>query len=118
MEVVYAICSLPFEHARPTAIATWFRQHWGIENSAHWVRDVTFGEDRHTAHAGSGAQVLATLRNTAINLHRIDGADNIAEACRAAALTASRRIDLHNPRELQLTRLLTNNAGTLRCEGS
>lgn len=97
VEVVYAICSLPFEHARPTAIATWLRQHWGIENSVHWVRDVTFGEDRHTAHAGSGAQVLATLRNTAINLHRIDGADNIAEACRAAALTASRRIDLLNP---------------------
>ncbi|MEK1279260.1 ISAs1 family transposase, partial [Mycobacterium ulcerans] len=29
VEVVYAICSLPFEHARPTAIMTWMRQHWG-----------------------------------------------------------------------------------------
>ncbi|EUA89099.1 transposase family protein [Mycobacterium ulcerans str. Harvey] len=28
VEVVYAICSLPFEHARPTAIMTWMRQHW------------------------------------------------------------------------------------------
>ncbi len=27
--------SLPFEHARPTAIVTWMRQHWGIENSLH-----------------------------------------------------------------------------------
>ncbi len=26
-EVVYAICSLPFEHAPPTAIATWLRRH-------------------------------------------------------------------------------------------
>ncbi|MEK1266892.1 ISAs1 family transposase, partial [Mycobacterium ulcerans] len=52
VEVVYAICSLPFEHARPTAIMTWMRQHcgigqhWGIENSLHWIRDVTFDEDR------------------------------------------------------------------------
>ncbi|MEK1118944.1 transposase, partial [Mycobacterium ulcerans] len=55
-EVVYAICSLPFEHARPTAIMTWMRQHWGIENSLHWIHDVTFDEDRHRAHTGNGAQ--------------------------------------------------------------
>ncbi|AGC61629.1 transposase for IS2404 [Mycobacterium liflandii 128FXT] len=97
VEVVYAICSLPFEHARPTAIMTWMRQHWGIENSLHWIRDVTFDEDRQRAHTGNGAQVLATLRNTAINLHRLNGADNIAEACRITALTANRRLDLLNP---------------------
>ncbi len=97
VEAVYAICSLPFEHARPTAIMTWMRQHWGIENSLHWIRDVTFDEDRQRAHTGNGAQVLATLRNTAINLHRLNGADNIAEACRITALTANRRLDLLNP---------------------
>ena len=97
VEVVYAICSLPFEHARPATIAAWLRQHRGIENGVHWVRDVTFDEDRHHAHAGNGAQILATLRNTAINLHRLAGADNIAEACRATALTADRRLDLLQP---------------------
>jgi predicted transposase YbfD/YdcC len=97
VEVVYAICSLPFEHARPSMIADWLRWHWGIENAVHWVRDVTFDEDRHTAHTGNGAQVLATLRNTAINMHRLDGATNIAEACRTTALTAGRRLDLLNP---------------------
>jgi predicted transposase YbfD/YdcC len=35
VEVVYAICSLPFEQARPAMIATWLRQHWGIENRVH-----------------------------------------------------------------------------------
>lgn len=98
VEIVHAICSLPFEHARPATIADWLRQHWGIENRVHWVRDVTFDEDRHHARTGSSAQVLATLRNTAINLHRLDGADNIAEACRITALTANRRLDLLNPR--------------------
>jgi hypothetical protein len=78
-EVVYAICSLPFEQARRTMIARWLRQHWRIENSAHWVRDVTFDEDRSTTRTGTAPQVMASLRNTAINLHRIAGADNIAE---------------------------------------
>jgi predicted transposase YbfD/YdcC len=97
VEVVYGICSLPFEQARPAMIAAWLRCHWGIENSVHWVRDVTLDEDRHHARTGNSAQILATVRNTAINLHRLAGADNIAEACRATALTADRRLDLLNP---------------------
>jgi len=96
-EVVHALCSLPFEHAAPTAIAAWLRQHWGIENTVHWVRDVTFDEDRHTARTGTGPQTLAAVRNTAMNLHRLDGATNIAEACRTTALTPNRRVDLLNP---------------------
>jgi predicted transposase YbfD/YdcC len=97
VEVVYALCSVPFEHARPATIATWLRQHWGIENSVHWVRDVTFDEDRSRVRTGNGPQVMAALRNTALNLHRLDGATNIAEACRETAFTPDRRIDLLNP---------------------
>lgn len=41
---------------------------------------------------------FATLRNTAINLHRLTGAENITEVCRTAALTANRRLDLLNPK--------------------
>lgn len=98
VEVVYAICSLPFEHARPAVIATWLRQHWGIENSVHWVRDVTFDEDRSTARTGAGPQVLASMRNTAMNLHRLRGTDNIAEACRTTALTINNSLDLLHTR--------------------
>jgi hypothetical protein len=98
VEVVYAICSLPFEQTRPAKIATWLRQHWGIANSLHWVRDVTYDGDRSTTHIGNGAQFMASLRNTAINRHRLDGATNIADACRATALTVNRRLDLLSPR--------------------
>jgi len=93
-EVVYAICSLPFEQARPMAITAWLRQHWGIENAVHWVRDVTFDEDRSTVRTGSAPQVIAALRNTALNLHRLAGATNIAEACRTTAFSSNRGLDL------------------------
>ena len=93
-EVVYAICSLPFEHARPAMIAAWLRGHWGIENIVHWVRDVTFAEDRSTVHSGTAPQVMASLRNTVLNMHRLTGADNIAEACRVTAFSADRGLDL------------------------
>lgn len=96
-EVVYAICSAPFEQAKPHQIAAWLRSHWGIENSVHHVRDVTFDEDRSAVRAGTTPQVMATLRNAALNLHRLDGAVNIAEACRATAFDPARGAHLLNP---------------------
>jgi predicted transposase YbfD/YdcC len=30
----------------PATLAGWVQGHWGIENQLHWVRDVTFDEDR------------------------------------------------------------------------
>jgi predicted transposase YbfD/YdcC len=65
----------PAVRASPASeIATWLRQHWGIENSLHWVRDVTYDGDRSTIHIGNGAQIMASVRNTAINRYRLDGA--------------------------------------------
>jgi predicted transposase YbfD/YdcC len=93
-EVVYAICSVAFEHAHPRVIATWLREHWSIENAVHWVRDVTFDEDRSTVRTGTAPQVMASLRNTALNLHRLAGSDNIAEACRVTAFSADRGLNL------------------------
>lgn len=98
VETVYALVSLPFEKAGPAAIALWIRLHWGIENSVHYVRDVTFDEDRSAVAVGQTPQVMATLRNTALNLHRIAGAANIAEACRETAFDSHRGIHLLTPR--------------------
>ncbi|WP_240038069.1 ISAs1 family transposase [Actinomyces procaprae] len=38
-QVVYLVCSVPTEQARPEQVAAWTRGHWGIENRVHWVRD-------------------------------------------------------------------------------
>jgi hypothetical protein len=51
----------------------------------HWVRDVTFDEDRCRIRKGAGAQVMASLRNLAISLLRMAGARYIAPALRACA---------------------------------
>jgi len=37
---------------------------------------------------------MASLRNTALNLHLLTGANNIAEACRVTAFSADRGLNL------------------------
>lgn len=56
--------------------------HWAIENSSHYVRDETFGEDRSRIRKGNGPQIMATLRNLSIGMIRLSGASNIAEGVR------------------------------------
>jgi predicted transposase YbfD/YdcC len=55
------------------------RNHWGIENKSHHVRDTTWREDAHQAYIGSGPQVMATLRNIATGLLRLNGFNLIKE---------------------------------------
>jgi predicted transposase YbfD/YdcC len=46
------------------------RQHGGIENSLHWVLDVSFDEDACRIRKDKGAQTFAVLRPIALNLLR------------------------------------------------
>jgi predicted transposase YbfD/YdcC len=82
LEVVYGITSLASSEATARQLLAFTRQHWHIENKSHWVRDVTFDEDRCQVRTGSLPHVMATLRNTVINLLRATGAANIAKALR------------------------------------
>ena len=54
----------------------------GNENRLHWVRDVTYDEDRSQVRTGNSPQVMATLRSTAISLLRLTGVENIAQRLR------------------------------------
>ncbi|UAC02127.1 ISAs1 family transposase [Dactylosporangium vinaceum] len=81
-ETVYAITDLQAHQAKPWQLADWIRGHWTIENKVHWVRDVTYDEDRSQIRTGTGPQVMATLRNAAISVLRLDGTTNIAAANR------------------------------------
>lgn len=83
-EHVYAITSLSPTDAPPARLAALIRGHWTIENRLHWVRDVTYDEDRSQIRTGNGPRLMVALRNLAISIHRIAGATNIAAATRAA----------------------------------
>ena len=92
-ETVYAITSLGHRYADAVLLAIWLRGHWQIENTLHWVRDVTFGEDHSAVRAGAGPQIMAALRNTAINVSRLAGHANIAAAQRHYSWTPGAAID-------------------------
>jgi predicted transposase YbfD/YdcC len=87
-EIVYAVTSLTYRQADPQLLAAWIQGHWSIENRVHYVRDVTQGEDASRIRTGTGPEVMAILRNTALNLHRLDGHTNIASAQRRAGWRA------------------------------
>jgi predicted transposase YbfD/YdcC len=97
IEVVYLITSASFADAPPAVLAGWVRAHWHIENRLHWIRDVTYDEDRSTVRIGQSPHVMASLRNAAITLLRLDGWTNIA---------AGHRHHSHNP-DRAITCLLT-----------
>lgn len=44
------------------------RAHWSIENSLHYVKDVTFSEDASLIRTGSAPTNFSIIRNIAINL--------------------------------------------------
>jgi predicted transposase YbfD/YdcC len=85
VEVVYGVTSLRPERGTPERLLALVRGHWQIENKSHWVRDVTFDEDRSQVRCGNIPQVMAALRNTTIGLLRWAGYSNMAAACRRFA---------------------------------
>jgi predicted transposase YbfD/YdcC len=92
VEVVYLITS--DRDAGPAVLAAWVQGHWHIENKLHWVRDVTYQEDKSLVRTGNAPRVMATLRSLAISLLRLDGHTNIAAANRHHARDPERTLKL------------------------
>jgi predicted transposase YbfD/YdcC len=66
-ETRYYISSAQLSAPRAAAAV---RSHWAIENSLHWVLDVTFADDQSRLRKGHGARNMAVVRHFAINLAR------------------------------------------------
>jgi predicted transposase YbfD/YdcC len=92
---VYAITSLTAAQADPVLLARWLRGHWTIE-ALHWVRDVSFDEDRSQVRTGNGPQIMAALRNLVITTLRLAGITNIAAALRHHARDPHRPLATYN----------------------
>jgi hypothetical protein len=94
VEVVYGMTSLKPEIADATRLSGLVREHWGIENGLHYVRDVTLGEDACRVRKGSAPQVLAAVRNAIVHLLA-----NVEASSHAAAI---RRLNTHPEEALAL----------------
>lgn len=93
-ETVYIITSLSPQKASPEQLLELNRGHWSIENKSHYVRDVTFDEDRSQIRTNAGPRIMAMLRNLAISLLRLAGYANIAAAIRDMAVKPYRSLQM------------------------
>ena len=93
-EIVHGVTSLTTEQATPMVLARLIRHHWGIENKIHWIRDAVWREDDQHAYAGTGAQVMATLRNLALSLLRLAGITQIKRTLERIAADRTRILPL------------------------
>jgi hypothetical protein len=85
-EVTYAVTSVPPTRANAARLLRWLR--------GHWVRDVTFDEDRCQGRPGAAPQTFAACRNLATALLRRRGYANIAAALRTHAGRPYRAVNL------------------------
>lgn len=81
-DTVYGLTSLSPQRGRPAQVLGHNRGHWQIENRLHRVRDGAFDEDHSQVRRGRRPHAMATLRNVAISLLRLAGAENITAATR------------------------------------
>lgn len=86
--------SLKPEQADVKRLSALVREHWGIENRLHYVRDVTLGEDCCRVRKGSAPQVLAAVRNVVIHLLASIGASSQAAAIRRFHAHPQEALDL------------------------
>jgi len=97
-EVVYLLTDLTPALASPGRLLELNRGHWGIENRLHYVRDVSFAEDRSRLRTGQAPQILAALRNLAITLIHRQGSTQIAASRRHFASYPAEALHLLLPR--------------------
>ena len=58
------------------------RGHWGIENSLHWVLDISFREDDSRLRKDHGPENLALLRRLAVSLLHQEDSRKVGVACK------------------------------------
>lgn len=91
VETAYGVTSLKKEQASAKRLLQLNRGHWEIENRVHYVRDVTYDEDRCRIRTDNGPRVMASIRNLAIGIARMMGFRFIPQAHRAFSFCSRRK---------------------------
>jgi predicted transposase YbfD/YdcC len=61
-----------------TKLSKAIRCHWQVENSLHWVLDVTFKEDDSRIRRGLAAENMTVMRHLALNLIKKEGSSQFS----------------------------------------
>ena len=91
MQTNYYISSVV---SKAITFADGIRQHWGIENRLHWVKDMIFGEDAAPLSNYNAATNWSIIRNITINIARMSGYDSLTKAERFLAHDIDKLISL------------------------
>ena len=70
--------------------ASAIRDHWTIENTSHYSRDVTLGEDRSRIRTNPG--VFARLRSFAFNILKANRTDTLSQDRYRAGLAGVKKL--------------------------
>jgi predicted transposase YbfD/YdcC len=81
-ETAYYLLSTPLPAERFGQVV---RQHWTIENSLHWVLDVTMQEDWARQRKDHGPENLALLRKLSLNVARLESSKGSMKSKRKRA---------------------------------
>ncbi len=86
-ETAFYVSSTP---VAATCAAEAIRAHWKIENTSHYSRDVTLGEDRSRIRTNPG--VFARLRSFAFNILKANQTDTLSQDRYRAGLAGIRNL--------------------------
>ena len=92
IDIAYGATSLKKDQVSAQRLLELNRNHWEIENRIHYVRDVTYDEDRCRIRTDNGPRIMASIRNIAIGLARLMEFRYIPDANRTFAFNDRKKV--------------------------
>ena len=112
--MVYGVTSLADNEASTSQLLQLIVEHWTIESTVHWVRDVVFREDTSRVHVGNIPIGMSLLRGVCLNILATVGCRGAADA--RTELAANPRRDLIPDNRITVLRRPRTRAGGAREE--
>lgn len=93
-ETRYYITSLP---ANAETIAKAARKHWAVENSLHWVLDMSFNEDGSRIRNDNAPEIMSLIRKWALNIiNQNKGSTSVKRMMKQISMEPKKLINIIN----------------------